>query len=226
MKSKKLISVLACAILLFTAIFAVSSFGATSATSDGLKIPKQDDSVYDLVSSVVLDYPADNYKTTKKLESVPETVEAWVFYPSTLNGAAAGPIIGNYASDTSYGCAFINFEIYKNGVPRIWWGDEFAYNHYEIVFNEAKVPTNTWTHVSFVYDNDSGIVSCYINGILAEEKFYYPALDGGVVDYPFVLGGDQRSANAGYFKGELKDVAIFSDVRTADEISKDYASLS
>ena len=226
MKNRKLISVLICALLLFTAVFAVSSYGATSATSDGLKIPKQDDSVYDLVSPVTIDYPAENYKATKKLESVPHTVEAWVFYPSTLNGATAGPIIGNYASDTSYGCAFINFEIYKNGAPRIWWGDEFGYNHYSIVFDGARVPTNSWTHVSFVYNDNSGIVSCYVNGILAEEKFYYPALDGGVVDYPFVLGGDQRSLNSGYFKGELKDVAIFSDVRTADEISKDYTALS
>ena len=225
MKSKKLISAIVCAILLFTAIFVVSSFGATSSVSDGLKIPKQDDSVYDLVSSVALDYPAENYKAEKKLESLPETVEAWVFYPSTLEGKAAGPIIGNYNSDGKYGESFINFEIYKNGAPRIWCSDEFAYNLYDIVFDEARVPVNTWTHVTLIYDNESGVASCYINGQLKEEKFFYPELPESTTHFPFVLAGDQRTANGGYFKGEVKDVAMFSDVRTAEEIAKDYVSV-
>ncbi len=226
MKSRKLISALICALLLFTAIFAVSSFGATSAVSDGLKVPKQDDSIYDLVSSVALDYPQDSYEAKKKLESVPQTVEAWVFYPSTLKGAAAGPFFGNFNRENSYGEAFVNYEIHKNGNPRIWCADEFAYNLYDITFTNTKIPNDTWTHVTFVYNNESGVVSCYINGILSEEKFFYPALMDSVTDFPFVLAGDQRTANSGYFKGELKDVAVFSDVRTADEIAKDYVGVS
>ena len=126
MKSKKLISALLCAVLLFASVFAVSSFAEVSTTGGGLKIQKQDDSVYDLVSSVVLDYAQDTYESIKKLESAPQTVEAWVFYPSSLKGAAAGPVIGNYKNQTSYGEAFVNFEIHKDGHPRIWCADEFA----------------------------------------------------------------------------------------------------
>ncbi len=225
MKSRKLISALVCAVLLFASIFAISGYAASSTTSDGLNFPKQDDSVYDLVSSVALDYPAENYKAEKKLESVPETVEAWVFYPSTLAGKAAGPVIGNYYSDGKYGESFINFEISANGAPRIWCSDEFAYNLYDIVFDKARVPVDTWTHVTYVYDNESGVASCYINGQLKEEKFFYPELPDSTTHFPFVLGGDQRTANGGYFKGELKDVAMFSDARTAEEVASDYVNV-
>lgn len=71
----------------------------------------------------------------------------------------------------------------------------------------------------------SGVVSCYLNGVLAETKYFYPALDSGITDFPFVLGGDQRTANSGYFKGELKDVAVFSTVRSAEQIALDYVGV-
>ena len=225
--SKKILCALLCVTMLIGCIFMVFSFGASETTSDGLYIPKQNDTGYYPASPVVLDYPATNYKALKLLEQIPQTVEAWVFIPSTLaESKSAGVIIGNYPADTSYGEAFINYEIYAGRHPRIWWADEFAYNQYDIIFENTTVAANEWTHVTFVYDNSTGIASCYVNGELSESKYFYPALDSGVTDYAFVLGGDRRTANTDYFRGELKDVAMFSTVRSAAQIAEDYEGVA
>ncbi len=199
MRNKKILFATLSLLIVLITVIAVSASVETS--GGGLRILKQDDSAYTLEDSVAIDYPAATYVAAKKFEQIPQTLEAWVFLPSTLGNTAAGPIFGNYRSNTSYGEAFINYEIDEKRHPRIWWGDEFAYNHYNIVFENTTVPQNTWCHITFVYDNLTGVVGCYLNGNLSEQKYYYPSLDGGITDFPFVLGGDQRTANMEYFKG-------------------------
>ncbi|MBQ8380890.1 MAG: metallophosphoesterase, partial [Clostridia bacterium] len=229
MKSRKIILAISL-VLLFSAVFTVLGYAlGLDSANDGLTVRAQDESGYDLPAKnaqIVTDYPADQYKLSKKLSAIPETLEAWVLIPASVGTSSAGPILGNYSFDNSYGEAFLNYEIASGRHPRIWWGDEFAKNHYDITFEGVTVPLDTWTHVTFVYDNDNGKVSCYLNGELAEEKYFYPAMDEGVLDYRFVLCGDQRMANSNYFKGALQDVAIFSDVRSATEIKSDYNGVS
>lgn len=225
MKKRKILCLLLFVTVLLAFAFAVNSFADAGAMNEGLTIAKQDDSKYDLVSSnasVLSDYAAESYTASKKLDKIPQTVEAWVYIPSSLGNASAGTIIGNYISTTNYGEAHINYEIYTDSNPRIWWCDEFGHGDYSIVFSNTKIAKDTWTHVSFVYNNDSGVASCYINGALSEEKYFYPSLDSGVTDFPFVLAGDNRNVNTNYFKGALKDVAMFSSARTAEEIASDY----
>lgn len=110
-KNKRVLCAVLCAVMLIGCVFMVYIFGASETSSDGLYIPKQDDSGYYPESPVALDYPAATYEARKKFESIPQTVEAWVFIPSTLGTKAAGPFLGNFNRDTSYGEAFINYEI-------------------------------------------------------------------------------------------------------------------
>ena len=111
-KNTKILCAILCAVMLVACIFMVYSFGASETSSDGLYIPKQDDSGYYPESPVALDYPAVTYAASKKLEQLPQTLEAWVFIPSTLaDDVAVGPIFGNFSSEGSYGDAFLNYEI-------------------------------------------------------------------------------------------------------------------
>ena len=215
--SKRLLIAISVVALLFTSIFAVYSFAADDA-SEGLMITQEKDPSYS--------YPSQTYPMAKKLEEIPVTLEAVVLIPSSLGNTAAGPIMGNYAGATNYGEAFINYEIHTNRNPRIWWGDEFGYGHYNIVFDKTVIPADKWTHVAFTYDNSTGVASCYVNGELSEVKYFYPKLDSGVIDFPMYIGADQQAMSRNYFKGSLKDVAVFSDVRTAEEIKADYTSVS
>ena len=169
-------------------------------------------------------YPDSTYDVMKKLEQIPQTFESWVYIPESLGTSRVGIIMGNYTSYKKD--AHLNFEISTSCVPRIQWyddrGDDFKAGQYDIKFTNSKVPYNTWTHLTFVYDNETGVVSCYLNGELSEEKYFYPSILDCVLEPFYVLGGDTRTLNPEYFKGALGDVVAYSDVRTAAEIKGDY----
>jgi hypothetical protein len=64
----------------------------------------------------------------------------------------------------------------------------------------------------------------YVNGTQVESK-KITSFESGDLVLPdnFVLGGDARTNNANYFKGDLKNLAVWSDARTAEEIKADAA---
>jgi len=170
-------------------------------------------------------YPTATYDILQRLDKVPETVEAWVYVPTSVYSSRIGVILGNYSGYQKD--SHINFELAANGIPRIqWWGelndDTTKVGQYDIRFSSSVVPADTWTHLVFVYDNDSGVLSCYLNGELSETKYFYPSIPDSAIDCEYVLGGDNRNLNAQYFKGELGDISVYSDVRTAAEIKADY----
>ena len=167
------------------------------------------------------DYPNAYYESNTKLDEIPETLEAWVYIPSYMSSSRVGVIMGNYSGFGDYD-AHLNFEVYNNRVPRIQWYNHANHAKYDIKFSNSALPVSEWVHLALIYDSESGVASCYVNGELSEEKYFYPALDGRVIDYPYCLAGDNRNLNTAYFKGALGDVTMYSDVRTADEIKADY----
>ncbi len=169
-------------------------------------------------------YPDSTYDVKKKLESIPQTFESWVYIPEYVGTSRVGVIMGNYTSYTKD--AHLNFEVYNSCIPRLQWyddrGSDFTSGQHDIQFKNSAIPYNTWTHLTFVYNNDTGVVSCYLNGELSEEKYFYPSILDCVLEPFYVLGGDTRTLNPIYFQGALGDVTAYSDVRTADEIKADY----
>ena len=169
-------------------------------------------------------YPDSTYDIKKKLESIPQTFESWVYIPEYVGTSRVGVIMGNYTSYTKD--AHLNFEIYNSCIPRLQWyddrGSDFTAGQHDIQFKNSAIPYNTWTHLTFVYNNETGVVSCYLNGELSEEKYFYPSILDCVLEPFYVLGGDTRTLNPIYFKGALGDITAYSDVRTAEEIKADY----
>ena len=114
-------------------------------------------------------------------------------------------------------------QIYEDGAPAIKFvnkepdGAQYSYKTY--IFSDSAVNTGEWTHVAIVADTANKKVSCYINGELSESKSftYAPQLS----PLPLVLGGVNLSGNADVYKGQLRSVALYADVRTADEIKAD-----
>lgn len=159
-----------------------------------------------------------------KLENVPDknplTFEAEIYFPqNTSNSSRGGVIIGNYGA----GGRCINLEIYTNGNPRLYWvsPEGTAVN---AVFNNVNVYNGQWTHLAVVVDITGDQAHCYVNGELAQTLSFVDASD--VVCFKtFFVGGDYRSENAQYFKGRIKSLAIYSDMRTAQEIQSDMTAL-
>lgn len=148
-------------------------------------------------------------------EAIPRTLEAWVYVPKE-DGARQGVIIGNLSGSSP--C--INFEITTGGKPRLYVidGDK---NKYDLTFSGADVRTGDWAHVAIVYDAPNGKANCYINGLLRATKDGITELDTGVIQNAFVLAGDHRSGNLQYFKGALRSVSLFTNVRTPEQIKED-----
>ena len=167
-------------------------------------------------------YAMDSYRMDKNLSVIPVTVEAWVYIPESAASSDLGTLYGNFWSKNNYGTASLNYEILAGGVPRIYWSDSIE-SIYDIKFEASALPVNEWAHLTLVYDGESGIVACYVNGKLTEEKYSYPEMDPDVLTLPMNVGGDNRAMNPNYFKGEIGDITVYADVRSATEIAADCA---
>ena len=192
---KKLLSVFCAAILLLMAMpVAISASDAKGMTFD-------DNSKYEI---------------SKNLEKAPISVEAWVELPT--DAGRAGVVFGNYGGTT----ACINFEITTSGRPRMYvieytTGEKVIH---DVTFKEVDVRRGEPVHVAVTYDEAKGEVYCYVDGVLKQTIANSLNITDEVFARPYCLGGDLRSGNAQYFKGVIETVAVYSDLRTADEISK------
>lgn len=176
---------------------------------------------YDVkLSSLGKSFRADElYTLSKPLATMPNTMEAWVHFPTTAGGDRGGVILGNYNT----GGGVLSFEIHKNGSPRLYYIDKKG-TISDSIFSNVSVCTGKWEHIALVRDASAGKVHCYLNGTLSQ------SLDMKVEEFiptnALRIGGDFRPNNVQYFKGRLRSVALYADVRTAAEIKEDMNTLA
>ncbi len=155
-----------------------------------------------------------------ELAAAPHTFEAEFYFPSTFaSDTRGGVIIGNYPGSAK---SCVNFEIHTDGRLRYYWidanGDDYA------AYFDASAYCGEWIKLAVTHDFAAGVVKGYINGTLLD-TVTDKNVGGGPARFDgFVLGGDARSGNAQYFKGNLKSVAVYSDIRTDAEIAADAVS--
>ena len=155
------------------------------------------------------------YMAAKPYSSTPTTFEAWINLPKSAASGRAGIILGNYGDAVP--C--INFEIHPNGRPRLYWSDTSGTTDW--IFTNVNVCTGEWLHLTIVRDEAKNEVRCYVDGALAATlKITKDTRDLRCTE-PFVLGGDWRAENSMFFRGRIRSVAVYSDVRTEDEINGD-----
>jgi len=159
----------------------------------------------------------ETYRSEKPYTAAPLTFEATIRFPSGTKGRG-GMIFSNYGETDPE----VTLEIYTLGHPKLSWTGSNG-KQFSVTFKNVDVRTNKWTHLAFVRDIEAGKALCYVNGELAQEL---PMTDvsAAIPTAPMCLGGDMRANNSVYFKGELRNAAVFSDVRTADEIKADAAA--
>ncbi len=144
------------------------------------------------------------------LSATPHTFEAVLSVPTDYN-ERAGVVVSNYNGGTD---PQIAIEIYENGNPRV-----FAYTgsaRIDTVF-AADIRSEVPRHMAITVDGKKATL--YLDGEAVETKTLKYALPETTEN--FKIGGDDRSKNSQYFKGKIQSVALFSDVRTAEEIKKD-----
>ena len=164
--------------------------------------------------------PSGLYKLETAPNKNPITFEAEIYFPkNTPGGNRGGVIFGNFGSEDR--CT--NLEIYTNGNPRLYWVSPEG-TVLNIVFSKVNVYNGAWTHLTVVADINADKARCYVNGELIQTLAFKDASEV-VCPKSFVVGGDFRSGNAQYFKGRIKFLAVYSDIRTESEIKSDMTSL-
>lgn len=155
----------------------------------------------------------DSYKMIKTLDKLPKTFEATMRFDKDIaTGQRGGVILGNYGMSTR--C--ISFEIFTNGNPRLYWTDTDGTVH-NYVFKQVNVYTGEW--LSLVITREDTKINCYVDGVL-KQSIDSQKLSEDLCPDPLAVGGDLRSGNEIYFKGYLKDLAIYSEVLTAQDIAQ------
>lgn len=149
--------------------------------------------------------------------------EAWIKLESTPSSGNRYTIFSKDDDTGGNTDRCYNWNLFNNsGTPQI---EFFACSDGIVVLGFGRVNfapvTGVWYHLAFAYDASAGSVEIYVNGRLLGTP---TGLDTSISDQPsaFVIGAfrvDTTPAN--FYDGLIKDVRVFSDLRTQSEIVAD-----
>ena len=163
----------------------------------------------------------DKLKIAKVFSKPVLTFEAWIKCPKN---APESFILGGWCHNQ-----YTNSQTFavSNGNPRLnFRRNGRGVGDVNIFFTGIDVRTDDWVHLALVIDTANRKTLCYINGVLkstTSNDFYNPPTPNAVS----YIGCDDRCSPPDAldivfpFKGYLHSVAVYTDVRTPQEIMKD-----
>lgn len=162
------------------------------------------------------------------LTGTPETVEAWLYLPQCYD-TRGGTFIGNYG--VSGASAYFSFEIQNSGRPRCFINNGDGTSS-TVTFETLDMRVSDWFHVAFVHDTtvtlegetNPGVMHCYINGELKSTLACPIEFSDAILEQYCMFGGDrQGNGMTQRYNGYIKELRVYNDARTADEVASDYA---
>ena len=163
----------------------------------------------------------DKLKIAKTFSKPVLTFEAWIKCPKNAPESfiLGGWCHNQYTNSQSF--------VVNNGNPRLnFRRNGRGVGDVNIIFTSIDVRTNDWVHLALVIDTTAKKMRCYVNGVLkstTSNDFYKPPAPNAVS----YIGCDDRYYpydaldKVFPFKGYLHSVAVYTDVRTPEEIMKD-----
>ncbi len=152
------------------------------------------------------------YLQNENLSTLPLTVSAVVYLPSGYT-SRAGVILGSYGQSREV----FSFEINTNARLRLYVTDNAGVK--TDITCSTSLTTGEWLQVAITINGTS--VTFYQNGTSIGTGTFSSSK---TINFStgLVVGGDLRDKNENYFKGYIRGVAAYNDVRTAAEIANDY----
>ncbi len=132
------------------------------------------------------------------------TISTWI-YPLFIPRRELKSII---SKDTNY-----EFHINSSGQIFWWWGGGSR----SLTTTGARIPINTWTHISIVYSDRNNSQAIYINGVLRASKSISGALS--LNNKPFQIGADQNFSGR-YFPGRIDETMVYNQALTQSEVQQ------
>lgn len=156
------------------------------------------------------------YEVTKKLEKMPQTFEAEIYLPVGLSGRI-GCIFSNYNDGLS---PCISFDMVDGGKPCLYYNTPNGTTWNRVVNSDLR--RDSWVHLAITNDQEKNEFICYVDGVKVDSVISSTYADDIAVN--FVIGGDNSSDNSSYFKGRIRSLALYSDVRSQSEIASDFVN--
>ncbi len=159
---------------------------------------------------------SEYYNAANVLSTAPQTFEA-VFTLAQSETANRNAVVGNYKDGSTPG---VVLEIWTGGIPRLFWQTNSA-DAMDIKFDKVNACTGEEVRLTVTRDFANKTASCYINGELKQTVNYSSYANAATVEThtsAIGIGRDNRAAVNLVFRGTMKSVALYSDVRTEEEI--------
>ncbi len=166
-------------------------------------------------------------------KELPHTFEATVYIPEDADTSTRlGTIMSTYTALDTY---YFHFDIYSGDstlFPRFEWKGLYDKSTNNLArsfnFKKAVLEPGNWYHIAIVIDSANAFLHCYIDGEYVQSNsggIRLADIDARVIDYPIIVGNDNRPYQKFNFKGKIDCIAMFSDVRTPAQINADYVSV-
>lgn len=167
-------------------------------------------------------YAGEGWYMNGELDSFPNTIEVELKVSSD-QASNNGVILGNYAYDA--GQPYFIFRVLAAGTLKVQYRDSVSTSEKSLVFDQVDVRADSFVNVALVWDELTGYVHCYIDGVLKQSLRSLHKLDCSMFDMPLAVGSDRRTmAESCFFKGEIRKLALYSDARSATEVAADAAT--
>ena len=159
------------------------------------------------------------------ITEMPKTIEATIKFPASFSVNGVN-IIANYGNDSKRANTFV-VQINTKGAPVLsTQHNSDGTDKCEHTFSNVNVYTGEWVNLAIVRDGTS--LHCYLDGELKQtitcDRHEF------TISRNFYLGGDYRTnsgiPNSYYFKGAMKNLALYSEARGADEILADISGIN
>ncbi len=153
------------------------------------------------------------YKTQTPLTAAPRTFEVCL---NKSNGES-GVLVSNFGRNAS---VYFTLEIMPDDTVRLIVKNNTTQT---VTFPNTKISENEWTRLSVTLEENNAV--CYINGKKSEtQSFNSAVLENFTAANPLCVGGDFRTKNSSFFKGEIRSVAVYSTAKSASKIKRNSTS--
>lgn len=167
-------------------------------------------------SDTYLTFPNKNhrYDLYENFTVPVSTIEAWVRLKTDYaDGRSAGRLLSSGDNYPPYS----KLNIIANGKPQLTAYDGTTTQ--SVTFN-VDIRSDEFVHLAITADTENGVYKCYIDGVLADTVESTMVLP--VSTRPYLISGDYFHNNTPVnFEGDLAGIALYSDVRTEEEIIGD-----
>lgn len=151
----------------------------------------------------------------ESINARPTTMEAVIKFPQQSSSGRLGILLGNWVYPQG---GHIDYKIESDGNLRIEWGT--ASTSEKLEFTKVNVFTGEWLHLAVVTDIENQKVHCYIDGALVQ-SLSTSRTTIPLCSNPFAIGNNPRQGNGYNFRGAIKSIALYDDMRTEAEIEAD-----